>query len=188
MNLEKLFEMQKMLDRKIHERFPELDGQNNMDWKILALLTEIGECANEWRGFKMWSEDREPRAKAYSHHEEKRYEGGGFSSIAKYDRNPLLEEYVDSLHFILSIGLELGQEKYVENINHYIYEEPYMTNDVTLQFNYVFSLATKVRKQYKPLFSCFVALGEMLGFTWEEIESAYSAKNEINHARQDTNY
>lgn len=104
------------------------------------------------------------------------------------NRNPLLEEYVDCLHFILSIGLELGQGKYVENIFHYIFEEPFMTNDVTLQFNYVFSLATKVRKQYKPLFSCFVALGEMLGFTWEEIESAYFAKNEINHVRQAEGY
>jgi dimeric dUTPase (all-alpha-NTP-PPase superfamily) len=35
---------------------------------------------------------------------------------------------------------------------------------------------------------CFFGLGEMLGFTWDEIEQAYFAKNKINHVRQETGY
>ncbi|MEK3887750.1 dUTP diphosphatase [Bacillus sp. FSL K6-3431] len=61
LNLIKLFEMQKVLDDRILDEHPELKGQNNLDWKILALQVELGECANEWRGFKKWSKDQEPR-------------------------------------------------------------------------------------------------------------------------------
>jgi dimeric dUTPase (all-alpha-NTP-PPase superfamily) len=33
-----------------------------------------------------------------------------------------------------------------------------------------------------------LSLGEFLGFTGEEIEQAYFAKNKINHVRQETGY
>src|SRR5699024_12342750 len=34
----------------------------------------------------------------------------------------------------------------------------------------------------------FLKLGEMLGFTWEQIEESYFAKNKINHERQANGY
>ena len=40
MNLSKLFEMQRELDERIMDEHPELKGQNNLDWKILALQVE----------------------------------------------------------------------------------------------------------------------------------------------------
>lgn len=58
MNLIKLFEMQKVLDDRI-VREKRLEGRDTLPEKILALQVELGECANEWRGFKFWSEDRE---------------------------------------------------------------------------------------------------------------------------------
>lgn len=60
MNLQKLFEMQAELDERIIQQHPELRGQNNLDWKLLALQVELGECANEWRGFKKWSNNQQP--------------------------------------------------------------------------------------------------------------------------------
>ena len=61
MNLQKLFAAQAELDKHIYEQHPVEDGEDRLAKKILALQVELGECANEWRGFKYWSDDREPR-------------------------------------------------------------------------------------------------------------------------------
>ena len=63
MNLKNLFETQAALDEHIMQEHPELRGQNNLDWKLLALQVELGKCANKWRGFKKWSKDQKPRTK-----------------------------------------------------------------------------------------------------------------------------
>ncbi|WP_107839521.1 dUTP diphosphatase [Metasolibacillus meyeri] len=47
MNLQKLFEMQAKLDEHIMQQHPELRGQNNLDWKLLALQVELGECVRQ---------------------------------------------------------------------------------------------------------------------------------------------
>src|SRR5690606_38322929 len=64
MNLSKLFKIQKQLDERI-VREKGLEGQDLLDKKILALMVELGELANEWRGFKFWSKDQEPRFGGY---------------------------------------------------------------------------------------------------------------------------
>src|SRR5206468_12486735 len=99
MNLAKLFEMQKALDERIVME-KGLEGQDLLPQKILALQVELGECANEWRGFKYWSNNRQQRIKAIERDFVKEWD--------EIERNPLLEEYVDCLHFILSIGLSIG--------------------------------------------------------------------------------
>jgi len=38
------------------------------------------------------------------------------------------------------------------------------------------------------MFGYFIGLGEMLGFSWKQVEDAYYAKNKINHERQDAGY
>lgn len=58
MNLTKLFETQKQLDDRIIEKHG-LQDMDRLPYLVLALQVELGECANEWRGFKYWSEDRE---------------------------------------------------------------------------------------------------------------------------------
>jgi dimeric dUTPase (all-alpha-NTP-PPase superfamily) len=179
MNLSKLFEMQKVLDEHIMDEHPALKGQNNLDWKILALQVELGECANEWRGFKKWSKDQEPRT-----HVQK----SGLLTRAVVYHNPLLEEYVDCLHFILSIGLELNCTR----ING-IRKTNLKVNTITI-FTLLLENASQVRFEedrvcsYIDLFATFLQLGEMLGFTWEQIEQAYFAKNAVNHQRQDGGY
>src|SRR5438067_2344368 len=94
MNLEKLFQMQKVLRDRIGYNEP--DRFNKL---ILAFLVELGECANEQRTWKYWSKDQAPRVnkarKPYMDLEDAEF------------YNPLLEEYVDGLHFVLEIGLEL---------------------------------------------------------------------------------
>jgi len=179
-NLEKLFEAQKNLDEHI-TRKKGLEGQDLFAKKILALLVELGELANEWRGFKFWSQDQQPRTKVQV------YTGSGRKIEGKY-KNPLLEEYVDCLHFILSIGLELGFSEFeIRTIP--------QRKDVTSQFLKLMRVSQDVlfkreveQEIYKILISEFIALGKMLGFTWEQIEEAYFAKNAVNHERQESGY
>ncbi|WP_419962168.1 dUTP diphosphatase [Psychrobacillus sp. BM2] len=186
MNLTKLFETQRILDARIMEKHPELVGQNNIDWKILALQVELGECANEWRGFKKWSNDQEPRTTVKIEHLE--------CTECMYNnkrKNPPLEEYVDCLHFILSIGLELEFTDLC--INHSSVKRLPEQVDSMINFSTVFSFVDQLRRAksfhwYDSLFERFVVLGFSLGFTWEQIEQAYYSKNAINHTRQNTGY
>ena len=179
MQLKKLFDAQKELSNRIMEEHPELKGQDNLPWKILAFQVEVSELANEWRGFKMWSHDREPRTK-----------NGCFVVVdgKVKEQNPLLEEYADGFHFLLETGLELGFEKIIEEI------EPFKSSDIIKQFILINKeigelLYTKdFIVPYIDAFELYLGLGEMLGFTWEEIETAYFEKNKINHERQNNQY
>lgn len=161
MNLQRLFALQKELDLKIVSQH-NLQSQNLIQRKILALQVEIGELANETRCFKYWS-DKSPSSKEV-----------------------ILEEYVDCLHFILSIGLE----KDFSDIN----VDPKLTgNSLTEQFlnlyidlnDFIICLSYD---QYITLFEDFLSLGLALGFTETDIENGYLEKNETNHIRQKTGY
>lgn len=226
MNLTKLFETQAALDMHIMQEHPELRGQNNLDWKLLALQVELGECANEWRGFKKWSKDQEPRtavvnlcvtcqgtgdenyetvtedAESGCKHEFIKCEECNGTGEIGY-RNPLLEEYVDCLHFILSIGLE------IECTPDICGEALTVPNSITNQFLRLMEEAFKIQhnlrfkdmhkdksalalntafSNYLRMLGIFRGLGEMLGFTWEQVEEAYYAKNKVNHDRQQSGY
>ncbi|MEK4025814.1 dUTP diphosphatase [Sporosarcina sp. FSL W7-1283] len=209
MNLTKLFETQRKLDDRI-VREKRLEGQDLLPEKILALQVELGELANEQRSWKFWSEDRELRTEApckncdgsavchpfigteHSHIEEvcEVCQGSG-------SENPLLEEYVDCLHFILSIGNEFGfnnrsytpNDAFVEIIKDLGIEKlliGLLSNPIKL----VSDKYEKEKRQtvYSEIVVGFVTLGEMLGFTWEQVEDAYYDKNKINHERQASGY
>lgn len=186
MNLDKLFQLQKELDKHIEKEHPRHEGEDRLEKKILALQVELGELANEARFFKYWSHDQEPRTKVQV------YTGRGRKIEGKY-RNPLLEEYVDCLHFILSIGLEI---KYNNNPTYIV-----RTFDVISHFNDMFGAVTDFYKFYRDhgigcglydsyddLLCIFIGLGKELGFTWEQIEQAYLDKNSENHRRQENGY
>jgi dimeric dUTPase (all-alpha-NTP-PPase superfamily) len=171
MNLEKLFQTQKVLRDRIGYNEP--DRFNKL---ILALLVELGECANEWRGFKFWSVNQLPHTSAVRvpcmMEEDKEY------------YNPLLEEYVDCLHFILELGIEFQA---VDPWN------PIFEEDITEQFRTLFYHVAMINtynshSTYEYTVGYFLGLGEMLGFTWEQVEQAYFEKNKINHHRQEVGY
>ena len=201
MNLQQLFKTQAELDKKIVEE-KGLQGQDLLDKKILALQVELGELAQNWRGFKFWSEDQEPRTKTYK---SKQASGGEFYREI-HEVNPMLEEYVDCLHFILSIGLEEYEHYHARfpiKMNFYDGISVVRYENITKQFNRLFDnigyledcifegeLGTEgeVSGQYKFIFRMFLGLGEMLGFTWDEIEKAYYAKNKENYERQENGY
>jgi dimeric dUTPase (all-alpha-NTP-PPase superfamily) len=220
MQLTKLYEMQQELDDRIVKEHPPGKGEDRLAKKILALQVELGECANEWRGFKYWSKNQLPQKNIHT------TEGATTDNAIFYqcgdddcgerfnkgdarlsdlfgeneedcpvckegylysfrEKNPLLEEYVDCLHFILSIGLEIGVDYFK-----YVPIQKYKEVDISRQFMNVMSYTLGLLEDdyCSELLSSFVFLGEMLGFTWEQIEQAYIRKNEINHIRQESGY
>ncbi|KAF5039759.1 dUTP diphosphatase [Proteiniclasticum sp. QWL-01] len=161
MQLRELFAVQKQLNERIVQEHG-LDPASLKNKKYLALLTELGELANETRCFKYWS------TKPPSH------------------RDKILEEYVDCLHFILTIGLDHGFEE-VEP------DDSVETTDLTSHFIDLFLAVNELvsfssMNSFEVLLEDFFALGRTLGFTLEDIREAYLAKNQINHQRQDNHY
>ncbi|MDR0138117.1 dUTP diphosphatase [Metabacillus idriensis] len=162
MNFLKLFEMQNDLDSKIEKQHG-LEEEPLLEKKILALLVEVGELANETRCFKFWS--LKPPAEA----------------------SVILEEYVDGIHFILSLGIEIGVSDGVE------FDLAADENSLTAHFVLVYEKIAQFEKSrseahYLELFRQYLLLGEALGFSPEEIEAAYVKKNEVNHDRQKQGY
>lgn len=163
-----LFEKQKQLDEFIIEE-KGLQGQDLLAENILALQVELGELANEWKGFKYWSNKPMNREKA-------------------------LVEYVDCLHFILSIGNELSV---ITDSDWNMFLEDNITNQFMAAFEAVSDLSEsyrynrgkyKMREDYTVLIYVFLGLSSKFGFTWEQIEQAYHQKWEENILRQQTGY
>jgi len=204
MNLEKLFEMQKQLDLRIEQEHPRQGGEDRFAKKILALQVELGELAQNWRGFKYWSNDQKPKTEELGEcplckgtgdlgtvWAENCIECGGSGKVVV--KNPLLEEYVDCLHFILSIGLDLRMDEVADELDF-----KYSGRDIIDCFVDLNSDITDlyyVRENddlnsyiFESIVSKFIRLGELLGFTWEQVEQAYLDKNKINHERQESGY
>jgi dimeric dUTPase (all-alpha-NTP-PPase superfamily) len=161
-NLTKLYTMQRGLDAHIQNNH-QLQEDNLSEKKILALLVEIGELANETRCFKFWS--LKPPA----------------------SKEKILEEFVDGIHFILSLGIECGFEKNELEL------DSTNSHSLTELFLSVFDCVNKFRavqsfRNFEVLFSEYISLATLLGFSSQEIEEAYIQKNEVNYERQQNGY
>ncbi len=220
-----LFEIQRKLDNEIEAKHPASENEDRFEKRKLALLVEIGELANEQRSWKFWSADKKPRtiyqttcnANVATHHycedckedvankdtlkHFKKCEGILYPMRAK---NPLLEEFVDCIHFLLSIGnfyADFEPNFYKE----YEWEfESIGDSDVEYipaQFNAIYRYASKLGgghneefeavidiRNYEMVFDLFSGLSKQLGFTEAQIVDAYLKKNKINYERQANGY
>jgi dimeric dUTPase (all-alpha-NTP-PPase superfamily) len=199
-DLQTLFPVQRNLDEKINKEHG-LEGKDNLSWKILALQVETGECANEWRVFKKWSKNQQPRyekvevcrgclgnGRPYGIPEEtgidcEKCDGSGLKVSF-----PLKEEYVDGLHFVLSIGIEIGFDKKL-----WAFKDVTECQSIENQFIWISIkagalLINRTINDYAKLVSTYLGLGQMLGFEWEEVVEAYMDKNKVNHERQANGY
>ncbi|KEO84547.1 dUTP diphosphatase [Tumebacillus flagellatus] len=173
MNFKRLYEIQQVLDQRILEEHG-LTREETFPKKLLALQVELCELANETRCFKYWSrKGSAPQPK-------------------------VLEEYVDALHFVLGLGLDLGYrdvaipqtQRFAANGDADVNAD--RNTALTAQFQtlltHCVALATPSPDTYAMLFSELLALGGRLGFTPDDIEAAYLAKNKKNHLRQTEGY
>jgi len=165
MNWDQLYKTQKELDTYIIKKQAIPTEQKVFLDKILALFVELGELANETRCFKFWSKKE------------------------RNEREVILEEFVDGVHFILSLGLDKGFRYSGEVVQQKLEEEAPETTLFTNVFNAcTFFQASPTKENYNHLFHSYLRLANKLGFEEEDIEYAYQKKNEINYKRQDTGY
>jgi dimeric dUTPase (all-alpha-NTP-PPase superfamily) len=126
--------------------------------RIIALQVEFGELLNELPFlFKYWKSK-------------------------PMDFKKALEEYVDGIHFLLSIANDLG-------ITEYEYQKPkeYDMKELVLGIGNMISILPQT-ENFTELMNHYWQLGEKLGFTEEMIIEAYQEKNAENHARQERGY
>ena len=156
--LKELLEMQRVLDESIFKakgitKYP-------LENMRIALFVELGEFLNEMpTQFKHWK------------------------SSAVDDREKALEEYVDCLHFALSLSNQRNilinkiapsyeQLKYIKSQNDLIDNLSYiMSNNCEFHF-----------------LECLFGIGNYFGFAWEEIYNAYKEKNKVNYERLKNGY
>ncbi|WP_379136033.1 dUTP diphosphatase [Paenibacillus sp. sgz500958] len=194
LTLEQMYEMQKELDAKII-REKGLEGKDLLPNTVLALQVEICELANEWRGFKHWSNDQAPR------YENKSIAFANPGGPFEHTSYPLIEEYVDCLHFFLSIARQLdlpADDLYVaEDSLDYettvVFTELLHVVGLIMGDEFLINTPKNImeyrRDHLRGALYIFYGLGEQrLGFTFEQIADAYAAKNKINHKRQANGY
>ena len=160
MEFKELFNMQAQLDSFIQK-----NQQINRDVfleKGLALTIELAELANETRCFKYWS------------------------TKGPSEREVILEEFVDSIHFLLSLGNEKGYRldawpeiKKKENLTTWFLQ----TQEGILSF-----IHNPTEDNYLQVWQYYGVLAYNLGFTLDDIIQAYIAKNEKNYERQRNGY
>ena len=160
MNLNSLFEKQKELDEYIYEK-NNVTAEEIFEKKIVAFLDELFELANELQFFKYWKDE------------------------IVIDRQRAKEEYIDVIHFTISIANAVGinQHKYIDT----------KPRDLNKLFLGITNLATvisvsKSKEHVKSLINNVIALGYQLGLTEEIVLAEYDKKNEINYARQESGY
>lgn len=160
MNLTRLFEVQRNLDLEITKNHPVLPKENRLRKKVLATLTEVAECVNEFPEiFKFWSNKKNNTQKG-------------------------LIELVDILHFLLSIGNELGRGfAEVEDL-----KESSDVADCIIHLCFEISCIEVVEEAYTKAFMRYTELTELLGFSWTDVELAYMDKNKVNYERQANGY
>ncbi|MCU5376128.1 dUTP diphosphatase [Bacillus cereus] len=197
MKLTTLFGIQAGLKERIG--YKEKDKFSNM---MLAMLVEFMECANEWQGFKYWKKNNAPKTveRIATDWDD---DGNATEWDVNPNKNPLLEEYVDGLHLVLETGLDL-----LEGDKIIFLPKELSPNDIPLynlcetipeQFKDIIRSVLDLENEmdegcdyldseYEALFEGYLNLGQLLGFTEEQIETAYMEKNKVNHRRQDENY
>jgi dimeric dUTPase (all-alpha-NTP-PPase superfamily) len=161
MKLTKLFAMQTELDSFIQEQRD--TNEDVFQAKGLALLVELAELANETRSFKFWSSK-------------------GPSEI-----EVILEEYVDSIHFLLSLGIELGFETMT------IWPDGKVEGELTELFlktteSITYFLKDLTIESYVNVWIHYGSIAKKLGFSHDAIIDAYIMKNEENYKRQKVGY
>ena len=168
MNINKLFPKQSELDAYIGKS----KGINMSEYKterVLALLVEWGEFLNCVPFlFKYWKTNQNMK------------------------RDEALEEYVDGLHFLLSIGNDhnLTDYKYTELPNHIDMKLIVfgITNIISRIGTSLISKGKIDKNDYDRLLDHFIYFGKQLGFEENEIITHYELKHAENYKRQQLNY
>ena len=159
--LDSLYPLQAELDEEI-QRLHGVSYASTHEKRLLALLVEFGEFANETRCFKFWS-----------------LKGPSPKEV-------ILDEYADGLHFFFSLGIPLECEDF--QIGE-IKEDLPLTEQILLVYQKIASLSESYdRAHYFSAFASYWDLLGGLGYNIEEALAAYDKKLAVNYQRQENHY
>lgn len=159
--LDDCFFLQARLDEEIASNH-HVDYESTFSRRVLALLVELGEFANETRCFKYWSY-KDPSAKEI-----------------------ILDEYADGLHFLLSLGVMMGVSQYT---HHFVVREKDLTEAILKVYQDVVELKENFDPEhYAKAFADYLNIIPLFDYSSDEVLSAYKAKCKTNHVRQKTHY
>lgn len=165
MNITQLFESQQFLDNKVTERVKATGYDTNsyycFDHRVFAFHCELMEFANEIGFFKFWK---------LGH---------------KQDPERILDEGIDCVHFLLSLGNMKGYYKSTKEIEPFALWDDYSIEDM---FTLVRQNQLDNVAQWTRAFELVLGILYKLGFTEYEIEKQYYRKNEVNLNRQASEY
>ncbi len=163
LRIDDLLTIQNELDSRIFTMHHTSRTQTQRD-RVLALLVELGECANETRCFKYWS-------------------------VAKASpASVIAEELSDVIHFMFSLGIDLfGVNKPVEIAFDLIDAS---LNDLFLM---AYQSAVKLLEDFNEnhllsLYQAVFSIANQLAIEPNQLRTEYLLKNKKNHERQDNNY
>lgn len=153
--------LQAELDQRIFT-LHQVTREGTKEARILALLVELSELANETRCFKYWSL-KEASAKEV-----------------------ILEEYGDGIHFLLSLGIDLKDQTEEFKVES---SKTDLTTQILNTYEEIIQLKSRFNfTQYIKAFQEYLKIAELLGFSEEDIRKYYLLKNQKNHQRQDEQY
>lgn len=156
-----LFALQAELDAEIAASH-DVDYESTFSRRLLALLVELGEFANETRCFKYWSY-KEPSPKEV-----------------------ILDEYADGLHFLLSLGIPLGVSEY----KHYfrVFEKDLTAAILKVHEDVTELYKDYTVENYAKAFGDYLNIIPLFDYSSEEVVEAYLKKLGTNHKRQKDHY
>jgi len=162
--LTRLYNMQEKLDAEIIKNHSVEHVEELYHKKVVALQVELCELANEMRFFKYWSN--------------------------KGPSDRVLDEYVDALHFFLSIGILIEAQDFVPS---YPNDDSidFDKVDNTVMFAEIMKLTSNMYfdvRHFGFAFMAFLDFGYKNGLKWDSIITAYEKKNKENHQRQASGY
>ena len=161
MELAELYTAQKGLDAEIQE-LHHVTYESTFHERMLALLVELGEFANETRTFKFWS----------------------LKGPSPKER--ILDEYADALHFFLSLGIAIGIDHFHHEFTSY---EGKLTDQILGVYQDVVDFTRNANAEtYGTAFDAFLNLLPSLGYNEKDMFDAYRAKLAVNYKRQETHY
>lgn len=170
--LERVLEAQKELDKAIFKGAGLKEGTFPLNHITLAYNVELGELAQEWKGFKYWKKTK-----------------------GEVNKDRLLEEYADCLHFASSLTNHYlseseGARRFFDIFLSTIGLDDLLSNIETkedseaIEYSFLKCFGNYRYFEYGAMIlTDTLYLGGELGFTWKEIEEAYFKKNNINWER-----
>ena len=161
LNLTELIALQAQLDERIMALHQE-ERQSTRIKRVLALIVEINELANETRCFKYWS------LKGPSH------------------KDVLLEEFSDTMHFVISLGIDLGFDTMIFHSN----EDA--VNLTQLFIDWINASTALVDhfdlEHFNQVGVLMTTMAKALNFDEKACIETYYVKNKTNHIRQSEAY